>query len=367
MSSVAGDADPVPERIACQPMTDLGLSGFEVLTRIEGARRFHPASIRRWVYARGIRSIADMTDLPKALRATLAERYVVRGSRIARRLDSEDGTIKLLLELRDDRRIEAVLIPEADRLTLCVSTQVGCGVRCAFCASGVEGVARNLSAGEIVEQFLWARELAAEHERTITNLVLMGGGEPLNNFDAVKDAVEILNSEHGLGFGARRITLSTIGIPSKIDRLEELDSKINLAISLHAPNETLRGQLIPGLDRIPLQGVLAAAGRYFQRTGREVTFEYVLLKGVNDSAACATELRDLLRGVRCSVNLIPLNPHPDSSFERPAEQAVEAVAGILRAGGIQTTVRRSRGRDIQAACGQLKRQDGGSGPAGNDS
>lgn len=336
-------------------LTDLPISEFDQLADLPGARKFHPAIVRRWVFARGARTFAEMTDLPLRFREELAKKYVVRSSRVALKSDSEDGTSKLLLELRDGQRIESVIIPEGDRTTLCVSTQVGCGIRCAFCASGMSGLERNLTAGEIIEQFLTARDLLNETGGRLTNLVLMGGGEPLNNFSAVKQALETLNDPDGVGFGARRITLSTIGIPGKIDRLEELGRQINLAISLHAPNEELRGRLIPGLDRVPLPDVLAAATRYFKRTGREITFEYVLLRGVNDSEACARELADLLRGVRCNVNLIPLNPVAETEFRRPDDAAVERMASILEQGGIKTTVRRSRGRDIDAACGQLRR------------
>ncbi len=312
--------------------------------------------IRRWVYERGATSFDAMSDLPAQLRSDLSQRFKVRSTSVALVSDSADGTTKILLRLTDDKTIESVIIPEGDRRTLCVSTQVGCGVRCAFCASGLNGIDRNLTSGELIEQFLWARDLLKPKNQKISNVVLMGGGEPLNNFDNVKTALEILNHKDGLEFGARRITLSTIGIPAKIDRLEELGKQINLAISLHAPNEKLRGELMPGLDRVPLSDVLAAAKRYFERTGREVTFEYVVLKGVNDSAACARELRELMAGMRASVNLIPLNPVGETKFQRPTEEAVETMRRLLTERGVITTVRRSRGRDIDAACGQLRRR-----------
>lgn len=357
-------------------LTDFGIDDFERLREVEGIRGFDVAGIRRWTFERGAKTFDDMTDLGKAVRARLSERFAVRSARLALASRSDDGTTKALLELRDGRTIETVIIPEGDRNTLCVSTQVGCGVRCAFCASGMLGVVRNLTAGEMVEQFLWAREhLAAERQR-LTNLVLMGGGEPLNNFDEVKAFLAVLNDARGLGFGARRITLSTIGIPAKIDRLEELGKQINLAISLHAPDEALRGRLIPGLDRVPLADVIAAARRYFERTGREVTFEYVVLKDVNDSNEHARELAAKLRGIRGSVNLIPLNPVAALAFERPSDERVDAMARALESAGIRTTIRRSRGRDIDAACGQLRRRfptgesltspSGTSAPSGED-
>lgn len=336
-------------------LTDLGVAAYAELP-LRLAKPFHKKNLRRWVLERGARSSDEMTDLGKPLRAEIEEHFRVRSATVMVRNDSEDGTTKLLFRLDDDHAIESVLIPEGDRTTLCVSTQVGCAVKCVFCASGMLGVTRNLRPGEIVEQFIEARRLLAEGGRTLTNLVLMGGGEPLNNFEAVKQALNTINDPDGCGFGARRITLSTIGIPSKIDRLEELGKQIHLAISLHAPNETLRGQLIPGFDRIPLADVLAAARRYFDRTGREVTFEYVVLHELNDRPEHARELAGLLRGFRCNVNLIPFNPVEGKPYQRPAERAVEGLRATLESVGIRTTVRRSRGRDIDAACGQLRRR-----------
>ncbi len=347
---------PRSERPLPTALTDWRLDEFARIVEIEGAKKFHGGVIRRWMYERGASSFDAMSDLPALLRTTLAKRFKIRSSSVALVSDSADGTTKLLLKLHDDKTIESVIIPDADRRTLCVSTQVGCGVRCAFCASGLNGIDRNLTSGEIVEQFLFAREFLATKNQRITNVVLMGGGEPLNNFENVKVALDVLNGKDGLEFGARRITLSTIGIPAKIDRLEELGKQINLAISLHAPNEKLRGELMPGLDRVSLTEVLEASKRYFERTGREITFEYVVLKGVNDSPACARELRDLLKGMRASVNLIPLNPVTETRFERPTDEAVETMRKLLTERGINTTVRRSRGRDIDAACGQLRKR-----------
>jgi 23S rRNA (adenine2503-C2)-methyltransferase len=337
-------------------LTDWPLDAVDRLKDLPGVRSFHPAAIRRWIWQRGAADFAAMSDLPAAVREDLAARYRVRSSHLALESLSDDGTTKLLIELRDGRTIESVIIPDADRRTLCVSTQVGCGVRCAFCASGLDGVVRNLTPGEILEQFLIARDVLAPTGLRITNVVLMGGGEPLNNFEHVKAALDVLNAKDGIGFGARRITLSTIGIPAKIDRLEELGKQVTLAVSLHAPNETLRGRLIPGLDRIPLDDVLAAAHRYFERTGREVTFEYVVIRDVNDSEDCARELASRVRGMRANVNLIPLNPVAETGFARPSDAAVERMREILEKAGIRTTVRRSRGRDIDAACGQLRRR-----------
>ena len=337
-------------------LTDWSTDEYRALAELPGARPFHAKSVRRWVLERGARSVDEMTDLSKALRREIADRVDVRRTRVALRSDSEDGTVKLLFTLRDDRTIESVLIPEGERWTLCMSTQVGCGVRCVFCASGALGVVRSLTSGEMVEQFLESRRALSEAGFQLTNVVLMGGGEPLNNFDNVKRALAVLNADDGAGFGARRFTLSTIGIPSKIDRLEELGKQVNLAVSLHAPNEALRGALIPGLDRVPLDDVLAATRRYFERTGREITFEYVVLRDLNDTRECAEELVGLLRGARCKVNLIPFNPVEGKPYRRPAKAAVDAMRDVLLAAGIKTTVRRSRGRDIDAACGQLRRR-----------
>lgn len=355
--TLENDSQSTPPSTAPKPaLTDWPLTEFASLGQIPGARSFHGTNVRRWIYQRGVDQFAAMTDLPAALRSELEARYIVRSLKLALESQSTDGTTKLLFELQDGKTIESVLIPDRDRNTLCVSTQVGCGVRCAFCASGLNGVVRNLSPGEIVDQFLFARDLLGKRDQRLTNIVLMGGGEPLNNFENVKIALDNLNAKEGAEFGARRITLSTIGIPAKIDRLEELGKQIELAISLHAPNEKLRGELIPGLDRVPLRDVLDAAHRYFDRTGREVTFEYVLLAEVNDTEACARELAGLLRGMRASLNLIPLNPVVETGFRRPSDERVESFARILRERGINVTVRRSRGRDIDAACGQLRRR-----------
>ncbi len=337
-------------------LTDLPVGGFDALLSLEGARKFDPKNIRRWVFERGVTSIDEMTDVPKALRAAITDKFDVRRTRIVLDRNAEDATRKLLLGLNDGQTIETVIIPEQDRRTLCVSTQVGCAVRCAFCASGMTGFARNLTPGEIVEQFLHARALLAAENRHLTNVVVMGGGEPLNNFENLKVALDTLNHADGIGFGARRITVSTIGIPAKIDRLEELGKQVNLAISLHAPNEELRGRLMPGLDRVPLGEVLAAAERYFERTGREVTFEYVVLRDVNDSPSHARELGRLLANVRGTVNLIPLNPVEGLPFGRPDDAAVDRMVETLRDARVKVTVRRSRGRDIDAACGQLRRR-----------
>lgn len=337
-------------------LTDFSPSEFDRIKELPTARPFHPGVVRRWVLQRGVRGVEEMSDLPRSLRTQIAETYDVRRTRLALVSESEDGTAKLLLELRDGQMIETVIIPDNERLTLCVSTQAGCGVRCVFCASGMSGLIRNLTPGEIVEQFLEARTYVKGQNRSITNMVLMGGGEPLNNFDNVKTALESLNHPDGAGFGARRITVSTIGIPARIDRLEELGKQVNLAISLHAPDEELRGQLIPGLDRIPLKDVLAAADRFFKRTGREITFEYVVLGGINDSTDHARKLADLLGQIRGKVNLIPFNTVADLDYQRPTDEAVDVMRKVLLSRGIKTTVRRSRGRDIDAACGQLRRR-----------
>jgi len=339
-------------------LTDLALEEFGALAELPGARSFHPSIVRRWVFERGASEVGQMSDLPKQFRTELANRYDVRGSAVTVRAHSRDGTDKLLLRLADGNAIEAVLIPEGQRTTLCMSTQVGCGVRCGFCATGIGGVVRSLTPGEMVEQFLFAREHLEKNNRRLTNIVVMGGGEPLNNFDNLKTALHSINARDGAAFGARRITVSTIGIPRKIDRLDELGKQINLAVSLHAPNEELRGQLIPGLDRVPLADVMSAARRYFDRTGREITFEYVVLGGVNDSEACARQLVQLLRGMRGKVNLIPWNRVADLPFNEPSPSAVEAMRSVLDHGAIKVTVRRPRGVDIDAACGQLRRRQG---------
>ncbi len=317
--------------------------------------------MRDAVFRRALGSFAEMTDLPAGTREALAGALRIHSSSVEKVQRSKDGTAKLLVLLEDGQRVEAVVIPEGKRRTLCVSTEVGCPVKCVFCASGLEGLLRPLAAHEIVEQVLHARRLlAAEGEGAITNLVLMGMGEPLLNYEATAAALKALRDPKGIGLGARRITLSTVGIVEGMERLAGEGHPINLAVSLHAPDDATRNRIVPLNAKYGVAKVAEASRRYAKATGRDVTFEYVLLAGLNDSDAQAGLLADLAAGAHVNVNLIPFNRVEGLPYSPPSPEREEAFADILRARGVVVHVRRRRGDDIDAACGQLRlKVDGG--------
>ncbi|HKE00642.1 MAG TPA: 23S rRNA (adenine(2503)-C(2))-methyltransferase RlmN [Planctomycetota bacterium] len=315
-----------------------------------GGRPFHAASIRRWILERSVADFARMTDLPRALVAALRDSLAPLESQVAARTDAPDGTTKLLLRLADGHTIETVRMPGAKggSATVCVSTQVGCAVACRFCASGLAGIVRNLAPHEIVEQLVHARALGP-----VGRIVVMGIGEPTLNLDAVLAALDVATDPAGLGLSARKVTISTVGVPAGIARLAEIEKPFNLAISLHAPDDALRRELIP-TAKVGIDDLVAAARAYFERSHREPTFEYVLLRGVNDRPEQARELARRLRGVRGGVNLIPYNPIPGSPYERPDDERVRAFRDALRRAGVVATVRWSKGLEAEAACGQLR-------------
>jgi 23S rRNA (adenine2503-C2)-methyltransferase len=338
---------------ARQALTDLPLDAFEPLAEELGERRFAGANLRRWLYERRARSYDVMSDLSKRFREQLAERFDVRRTSIAADRSDPGGTRAFVLRLADGRTIETVLIPEEERRTVCVSTQVGCPVACVFCASGLDGLIRNLTPGEIVEQVLVVQDSLPDGER-VSNVVVMGIGEPTMNLGALSHALATWNDPRGVGIGARRITISTVGWPARLDRLAELDKEFGLAISLHAPRQELRERLIPNGGSVPIPELMAAARRFFERTGRRITFEYVLIDGLNASPREAAELAALLRGFPCHVNLIPVNPVDGLPWKRPAPDEIERFKATLLRGGIDATVRWPRGDGIAAACGQLR-------------
>lgn len=309
----------------------------------------------RWVVAGRAEAFEQMTDLPLNLRQALVEEFVPLGTGIARHVESADGTHKLLLRLRDGQQIECVLIQEHDRRTACISTQVGCGMGCVFCASGLDGVARNLTTGEILEQLVRMRNLLAESER-LTNIVVMGMGEPLANLESLVAALDVAGARDGLGIGARHVTVSTVGLPAKIRRLADLGKQYHLAVSLHAPNDELRTRIVPTNDKTGLAEILSAADYYFERIGRRVTFEYVLLRDINDGLDQAGELVRLLEGRCAHVNLIPFNDVEGLPYRRPSDEALTAFVAELRRAGISVKVRKRKGSAIDAACGQLRRK-----------
>ena len=310
--------------------------------------------IRRWILEGRAESFADMSDLPKDLRAELAISFAPLGTRVEKHLTAADGTHKLLLRLHDDRMIECVLIQEPPRRTACISTQVGCGMGCVFCASGINGVARNLTTGEIVEQLVRLRNLTPPGER-LTNVVVMGMGEPLANLDSLLEALDVAGDKNGLGIGARHITISTVGLPVKMRRLAESGKQYHLAVSLHAPNDRLRTRIVPTNEQTGIDAIIAAADEFFAKTGRQVTYEYVLLGKLNDSPHEARELANLLRGRKAHINLIPFNNVEGLPYLRPDTEAQEAFVAILKQSGISVKIRKRKGSEIDAACGQLRR------------
>jgi 23S rRNA (adenine2503-C2)-methyltransferase len=316
--------------------------------------------MRHWILVRGAQSFDEMTDLPKTLRLHVAEHFAPLASRIAKHNVASDHTHKLLVELADHKLIECVLIQDEGRRTACISTQVGCGMGCVFCASGLDGVDRNLTVGEIVEQLVRLRNLPApggtsDDVKRLTHIVVMGMGEPLANLDNLLDALDIATSKEGLGIGARHITISTVGLPVKIRRLADLGKQYHLAVSLHAPNDELRTKIVPTNDKTGLADILDAARYFFDKTGRQVTFEYVLLGGINDEASHAHQLAALLKGRRAHVNLIPFNDVEGLPYRRPTTEALNSFTRVLQSAGISVKVRKRKGSEIDAACGQLRR------------
>ncbi len=311
-----------------------------------------------WAYRQLVANYSEMANIPTALRHALATEAPLSLLEPVRVVASDDGeTIKTLYRTGDDHMLETVLMLYPNRATVCVSCQVGCAVGCAFCATGLMGLARNLGAGEMVAQVVGAAREARRRGRKLTNIVMMGMGEPLQNYADTMKFIEIVHDPAGLDIGARRITVSTSGIVPKIDALADEPLQLNLAISLHAPDDELRSQLVPINRRYPIATLMAAADRYIAKTGRRVSFEYALMRGINDSEQTAHDLTALLRGRLCHINIIPLNPVDVLPYERPDPAAIERFATILRTAGIPTTVRYSRGLDIDAACGQLRAKE----------
>jgi 23S rRNA (adenine2503-C2)-methyltransferase len=333
-----------------------GLAGFVAAI---GEKPFRARQLLRWVHRAGESEFERMSDLARRLRERLGETAQVVAPRMIRDSIAADGTRKWLLDVGAANAVETVFIPEADRGTLCVSTQAGCTMACRFCSTGRQGFNRNLTTAEIVGQLWWAnRALGAVHgtERVISNVVLMGMGEPLLNLDNLLPALRLMLDDNAYGLSRRRVTVSTVGIVPMMDRLRD-ECPVALAVSLHAPNDALRSRLVPINEKYPLATLFAACRRYLERAPRDfVTFEYVMLDGVNDSAAQARELARRVAEVPCKINLIPFNPFPDSGFARSPRETVRRFAEILAAAGIVTTTRKTRGDDIDAACGQLAGQ-----------
>ncbi|SRR6056297_3411124 len=320
----------------------------------QGQPAFRADQVRKWLFQRRASEFAQMTDLPKAVRDKLTESFTIFSARIVAHQKSQDGTEKLLVGLAGGGEVECVLLRDGSRRSICVSSQVGCAMGCVFCASGLDGVERNLSGGEILEQMLLLQH-CLEADQRLSHIVMMGMGEPLANLPNVLMALGQARADDGLGISPRRITISTVGLPPAIDRLGEHGVAYNLAVSLHAPNDALRNQLVPVNDKIGISSLLAAADRYFQTSGRRLTFEYVLLGGVNDSTECADQLATLLRHRGVLLNVIPYNPVAGLPYKTPSGHSIRRFREILEGAGVNLQFRQRKGSEIDAACGQLRR------------
>src|SRR5581483_11510359 len=333
-------------------LAELERPALEAALAARGHQRFHAAQIFRWLYRRGVTDPAAMTDLSRELRQILAEQFAVSTPTLVHRENSIDGTEKFVLRLHDGRLIESVFIPDTPAMTFCISTQVGCAMACAFCLTGKMGLVRNLTAGEIVGQVRVLVD-ALSMRGTTFNLVFMGMGEPLHNYDETMKALRILADKEGFAIPPKRITLSTVGLLRELERLAREPIMPNLAISLHAPTDVQRGELVPINRKYGVAEIVAACRRFPLKKRARITFEYVLLAGVNDRPDDARRLSALLAGVKSKVNLIPLNAAAGIPFERPSDEAIDRFGRILADAGLIVSVRKSRGRDIRAACGQL--------------
>lgn len=346
-------------------LLDFDLEGLAAYCESLGEKRFRAVQLYRWIHQKGESDFEKMSDLAKSLRSKLAGAAEVRGLPLISEHRSADGTIKWLFDVGDGNAVESVYIPEEDRGTLCVSSQAGCAVGCRFCSTGHQGFSRNLTSGEIIAQLWFAehrlrrgtdgeRANATNDTRVVDNVVMMGMGEPLQNYAALVPALRTMLDDHAYGLSRRRVTVSTSGMVAMIDRLRE-DCPVALAVSLHAPNDALRSELVPLNRKDGIDALLDACVRYLDKAPRDfVTFEYCMLDGVNDTPELAHELVRLVKGrVPCKLNLIPFNPFPASGLKRSPRERVMAFARILQDAGIVTTIRKTRGDDIDAACGQL--------------
>ena len=340
-------------------LLDFDLEGLAAFCERLGEKRFRATQLFRWIHQRGAADFDQMTDLARSLREKLRTSARISGLQVISTHESADGTIKWLFDVGQGDAVEAVFIPEDDRGTLCVSSQAGCAVGCRFCSTGHQGFSRNLTTGEIVAQLWFAEHFLRRHlqrtDRVISNVVMMGMGEPLQNYAALVPALRVMLDDHGYGLSRRRVTVSTSGVVPMMDRLGA-DCPVALAVSLHAPNDALRDNLVPLNRKYPLAELLQACRRYLAHAPRDfITFEYCMLDGVNDQPEHARQLVALVRGqgVSCKFNLIPFNPFPASGLLRSPQARVMAFAKILGDAGIVTTVRKTRGDDIDAACGQL--------------
>ena len=347
------------------PVNLLGLGRPELTSYCAelGEKPFRAKQLLHWIHQAGATEFGVMTDISKVLRERLALDAAIAGPTVVRDTVAADGTRKWLMDVGASNAIETVFIPEVTRGTLCISSQAGCALECSFCATGRQGFNRNLGVAEIIGQLWWANKCLGAYDsvnvgdaRAISNVVMMGMGEPLANFDNVVAAMQLMLDDDAYGLSRRRVTLSTSGLVPAMDRLRDA-CPVALAVSLHAPNDALRNELVPINKKYPIRELLAACVRYIEKAPRDfVTFEYVLLDGVNDSVAQARELVETVKGVPCKINLIPFNPFPDSGYARSKPEAVSRFRDVLLRAGLVATTRKTRGDDIAAACGQLAGQ-----------
>lgn len=353
--SLIQEQNIIMEKTENHSITDMSLAEITALCNNLGEPAYRAKQILSWVYEKGATIFDQMTNLPKNFQKQLAEQCQVLQTIVDSITQTGYDTEKLLIHLYDGNIIECVLLREGKRITACVSTQVGCAMACQFCASGLLGLKRNLTAGEIVEQILHVKNhlLTGEH---LTNVVFMGIGEPLANYDNVVKSVRIMNAEWGLGIGARHITISTVGIVNGIRRLAHERLKINLAISLHASDDITRSKIIPMNKNTGIKNLIAAAWEYFEITGRDVSFEYILINGINASKQDAESLAQLLKGMQCNINVLLVNPVEEFHWRPPSEGVIEIFCNILQKHGLVVTIRKKKGIHINAACGQLRLQ-----------
>ncbi|MBD2188614.1 23S rRNA (adenine(2503)-C(2))-methyltransferase RlmN [Pseudanabaena mucicola] len=335
------------------PLLGRSLSELTEWVESQGQPRYRGKQLYEWLYTRGARDLGDITVFPKAWREEFAANPTIEigRSQIHLHKQSRDGTEKLLLKLADGEIVETVGIPTSKRLTVCVSTQVGCPMACDFCATGKGGFRRNLAKHEIIDQVLTVQEVM---QQRVSHIVFMGMGEPLLNYENLVGAIQVINKD--IGIGQRNITVSTVGIPNQIPRFAQEHLQVTLAVSLHAPNQQVRAQVIPSADRYPMAALMDDCRQYVEITGRRISFEYTLLAGINDSAEQAEELAHLIRGFQSHVNLIPYNPVSDSDYQRPSESEIQTFVKVLEDYNIAVSVRRTRGIEAEAACGQLRGQ-----------
>ena len=341
--------------VRMRPLAGETLADLEAAFSEAGIPKWRAKPVLAWYWKKGVAGFSEMTDLPEPLRERLSRYWAFDTLELRRRLEDPDGTVKFLYALPDGQLLESVLIPAPGRWTLCVSTQVGCAVGCVFCASGLAGFTRNLTAAEITEQVARAsRDLMANRGARLDNVVVMGMGEPFQNYANLMKALSILVADWGAGIGQRHVTVSTSGLPEGIRKFAKEAGQVRLALSLHAPNDRLRDELVPLNRRHPIADLMDAVRDYQKQTGREVMWEYVLLGGKNDSPELARELARLVKPLRGRVNLIPFNPVKETGLKAPAAGRAKAFADVLHREGVKVTIRREKGRSIDAACGQLR-------------